>query len=196
MAVNDKQGAGTRATVGRGRRTPTGLDQLIDCINPHPQLSLPTARPSPDVVGEHVTPAAAPNKPTYLSQPQGLPVARLLEHSPRSEVHYTVTAMDAHGRLADRSPLRILGWLPEARVSLGAIRGVLIIGRRSDGPDTVTRQGHLQLSASIRHACRLQAGARLLVAAYPDRGLLAAYSGSALDAMVQAYHESLRSEAA
>jgi hypothetical protein len=109
-------------------------------------------------------------------------------------MYFTVTTIDNRGRLADRSPLRILGWLPLSRVSISTVKGKLIVVTRSDGPDSITRQGHLRLPAPIRHTCRLEPSAQLLVAAFPDRGLLAAYSGSALDAMVLAYHECLRSE--
>ena len=54
--------------------------------------------------------------------------------------------------------------------------------------EAVTGHGHLRLPASVQRACRLQPGDRLLVAAHPDAGLLAAYTPSALDQMVLAYH--------
>lgn len=126
--------------------------------------------------------------------PQELPVAELVDRAPRTATFYAVTTIDSRGRLADRSPLRVLGWPPFSRVSIGTVKGEMIIIRRCDGPDTITGQGHVRLPARIRHLCRLEPGGRLLVAAFPTRDLLAAYTNSALDAMLLAYHEALRAE--
>ncbi|MBE8525762.1 AbrB/MazE/SpoVT family DNA-binding domain-containing protein [Amycolatopsis sp. H6(2020)] len=105
-----------------------------------------------------------------------------------------MTTVDSRGRLADRSPLRVLGWPPMLRVSIGAVKGELIIIRRCDGPDTITGQGHVRLPARIRHRCRLEPGGRVLVVSFPTRDVLAVYTDSALDAMLLAYHEALRAE--
>jgi hypothetical protein len=110
-------------------------------------------------------------------------------------LYYAVTTIDDRGRLADRSPLRILGWLPESSISINVLQGAVIVVTRSRGPGTITRQGHVRLPASVRHSCRLAPGARLLVAACPDHDLLAAYRTSTLEAMLLAYHMSLRNEA-
>ncbi|MCO1575213.1 hypothetical protein M8C13_05495 [Crossiella sp. SN42] len=76
------------------------------------------------------------------------------------------------------------------------MRGLVIVVILRPGTTTaVTRQGHLRLPAAIRRACHLATGARLLVAAYPDLGLLAVYTPAAFGAMLLAYHTALHTGA-
>ncbi|WP_245589419.1 hypothetical protein [Amycolatopsis balhimycina] len=82
--------------------------------------------------------------PTAASPPR-LPVATLIERAPQTMAYYAVTTVDSRGRLADRSPLRVLGWSPLSRVSIETVKGELILIRRCDGPDTITGQGHVRL---------------------------------------------------
>jgi hypothetical protein len=81
-----------------------------------------------------------------------------------------------------------MGWEPGHPVAVTLAAGAIMVASRPDAREAVTRQGHLRLPASIRRACRLQPGERLLVAADPDAGLLVAYTPSALDQMILAYH--------
>jgi hypothetical protein len=60
----------------------------------------------------------------------------------------------------------------------------------------ITRQGHLRLSVSVRHACRLKAGDRLLLAASRKHNHLVAYTMAALDSMVLAYDAATPGQAA
>lgn len=196
MAEFNDQRITARETAGYQRRSPTPFDQLINETSPPPHLIVPTNLPQPAVTGEHESQSTASDASPPSRSTPGLPVPHLIDHSTQSTMRYVVTTVDCHGRLADRSPLRILGWRPHTQINLKAIRGVLIVATRSEGPHSVTSQGHLQLPAPIRHTCRLKPGARLLVTAFPDRDLLVAYSGSALDVMLRVYHESLRSVAA
>lgn len=99
-----------------------------------------------------------------------------------------VTSVDYHGRLGDRLPMRVMGWEPGHPVAVTLAAGAIMIASRPDAREAVTRQGHLRVPASIRRACRLQPGERLLVAAHPDAGLLVAYTTSALDQMVLTFH--------
>jgi hypothetical protein len=118
----------------------------------------------------------------------GLPVAQLRSPVRKSKAHYVVTSVDYHGRLGDRSPMRIMDWEPGHPVAVTLAAGAIMVASRPDAREAVTRQGHLRLPASIRRACRLQPGERLLVAAHPDAGLLMAYTTSALDQMVLTFH--------
>ncbi|MBB4679469.1 AbrB/MazE/SpoVT family DNA-binding domain-containing protein [Crossiella cryophila] len=126
----------------------------------------------------------------------GLPVAHLIT-PPRIQAPWcTVTSLDAGGRLADRAPLQHLEWPPETAVALTPVQGLMIVVTRQHGSTlAITRQGHLWLPASIRRACHLATGARLLVAVYPDLGLLAAYTPAALGEMLLAYHTALPTRA-
>ena len=132
--------------------------------------------------------AAAPTAEATGSEHLGLPVARLRPPTPASKARYVVTSIDAHGRLGDRSPVLLMGWQPGHPVAVTLATGAIMVVSRPGAHAAVTRQGHLRLPASIRSACRLQPGDRLLVAAHPDAGLLVAYTTSALDHMVLAYH--------
>lgn len=120
----------------------------------------------------------------------GLPLARLLPGGPRSSSYYVITTIDQRGRLADRSPLRVLRRPPDHRVTVSVATYVAVVAR-AGGSSAVTRQGHLRFPAAIRHACRLTAGDRLLVAAHPDRDVLLAYTMRFVDQMVLGYHAKL-----
>jgi hypothetical protein len=124
----------------------------------------------------------------------GLPLAQLSSPDRDSSAYYVVTTVDGRGRLGDRSPLRILQWPPGHPVAVSVIRGAVLVVPRPRAPVAITRQGHLRLPLSVRHACRLRAGDRLLLVACPDRSLLVAYTMSALDAMVLAHHSTVPGE--
>jgi hypothetical protein len=158
------------------------LEQLADGVRP----TLPERGAEPNSGGSAQVSSTPP--------PRALPLATLVERAPRTGAFHAVTTIDSRGRLADRSPLRALGWPPLSRVSINSINGELIVVRRCDGPDSVTSQGHLRLPARVRHVCRLERGERLLVAAFPACDLLTVYTGSALDAMLRAYHRALLDE--
>lgn len=170
-----------RRTTPDGRSF-TALEQLADGV----RTPLGRRGVEPKTGDPSQTPTAAPSP--------RLPVAALVDRAPQTTACYAVTAVDSRGRLADRSPLRVLGWPPLSRVSIGTFKGEMIIIRRCDGPDTITGQGHVRLPARIRHLCRLEPGCRVLVAAFPTCDVLAVYTVSALDAMLLAYHEALRAE--
>jgi hypothetical protein len=135
-------------------------------------------------------PGRQPSQPT-----RGLPLPRLTLPGPTSSAYYVITTMDGRGRLAVRSPLRILQWQPGLPIAVSVLHGAVVLIHR-DGPQTITRQGHLRLPVSIRHACRLKAGDRLLLAANPKRSLLVAYPMAALDSMILAYHATTPGQAA
>jgi hypothetical protein len=123
----------------------------------------------------------------------GLAVMPLLVYPPESDTHYVVTAVDARGRLADASPLRQLAWAPGTPVTLHVVRGQVVVVTRSSTPGryAITQQGHLRLPATVRHACRLRVGARVLVAAHPETGVLVVFTTRLLDGVLRVCYESL-----
>lgn len=125
---------------------------------------------------------------------RGLPVTPLLSYPPETSSHYVVTAVDARGRLADASPVRKLAWVPGTPVTLHVVRGQVVVATRSSsaaGRHTITRQGHLRLPATVRHACRLSAGARVLVVAHPETGVLVVFTTRVLDGVLRACYQGL-----
>lgn len=124
---------------------------------------------------------------------RGLPVTPLLSYPPETRDHYVVTALDARGRLADASPVRKVAWTPGTPVVLHVVRGQVVVatGSCTPGRHAVTRQGHLRLPATVRHACRLRAGARVLVAAQPETGVLVVFTMRAIDGVLRTCYEGL-----
>lgn len=148
----------------------------------------------PSSPGDHLVSMLTTAKSGMCPQSRGLPVAHLLPHVQGSSTYYVLTTVDDRGRLADRSPLRELGWQPGHSISTIVFQGIIIVVTCPDGPEIITRQGHLRLPTPVRLSCRLKAGTRLLVAASRNHDLLSVYTTSALDTMLLAYHASLRSE--
>lgn len=148
----------------------------------------------PDLLGDRLRSAlgldadTAPLAEPTPSERSGLPMPRLRSPARESTTHYAVTSIDLHGRFGDRSPIQVMGWGPGHPVAFSLTAGAIMVVSRPEASEAITRQGHLRLSASLRHASRLKPGDRLLVAAYPHAGLLVAYTAAALDQMVLAYH--------
>jgi hypothetical protein len=152
-------------------------------------------QPVPSSLG--AVPATQPNGSTgraldgaSRSHVRGLPVPTLTSAERPASGYYTVTAVDARGRLGDGSPLRLLRWLPAASLTFRVRPGVLLVTADPDGELAVTREGHLRLPADVRHALKLRAGDRLLLAAYPEGQHILAFTMPALESMTIAYQMS------
>jgi bifunctional DNA-binding transcriptional regulator/antitoxin component of YhaV-PrlF toxin-antitoxin module len=115
-------------------------------------------------------------------------VARLVGARERTTV-YGLTAVDGRGRVADRKVTRALGWLPGDPLSIRVTIGLIIVAAAADGPVAVSSQGRVHLPAAARHACRITAGDRVLLAAEPADGLLVVHPLAALDAMLAHVHD-------
>ena len=163
---------------------------------PDPQATRSRARNSADSFADMLLSALGHDADATQPRTRALPVARLVSPRPMSTAYYAVSAIDVWGRLADRSPLRVLQWRPGHPIAISVVHEAVVIVARPDGHESITGQGHLRLPAPVRHLLRLQAGDRLLLVACPDRGLLVAYPTSALDAMVLAHHSTGMGEAA
>src|SRR5262249_1283139 len=83
----------------------------------------------------------------------GLPLAPLALPTPTPSLYYTVTPVDARGRLADRSPIRALGWQPGQPITITLLQQAIVVTAQAGAADAITGQGHLRLPARIRHRC-------------------------------------------
>ncbi|GAB3581258.1 hypothetical protein GCM10027445_52970 [Amycolatopsis endophytica] len=130
--------------------------------------------------------AADPTADDFPSSrsPRPLPVAPVRAQPKTSGIYFTATPVDNRGRLADRSPLRVLGWAPKTQVTFTVRTDGVLVAARSPSPYTVTQQGHLRLPAAMRHALRLSPGVRVLVVVLPGSDHLAMYTAPALEALV------------
>lgn len=150
----------------------------------------PNAHAQTVPLGNEVVSAIIPARRRPLPRTPGLPIAPLATPEHDDSAHYALTAMDARGRLADRSAMRVLRWEPGQPIAVTVAPGALLVLPRPDGPEAITQQGHLRLPAAIRYALGLTPGDRLLVAAFPDRRFLVTYTIATLDTMILAYHRS------
>jgi hypothetical protein len=117
----------------------------------------------------------------------GLPLPRFPDKAGPSSTYYAISGIDRSGRLADRSALLDLDWLPGTPVAISVAGDVVVAEVRSTGPYRVAARGHLRLPAAVRHAAHIRAGDRVLLAADNDHGLLVIYSLTVLDAIVSDY---------
>ena len=122
-------------------------------------------------------------------QVTGLPLAPLPPPMPAPSLYCVLTPIDDRGRLADRSPIRAVGWSPGQPITISVVQEtVVVISPQPNGAESLTRQGHLRLPAPVRHICRLAAGDRLLVAAAPGPGVLMAYTMPLLESILFTHH--------
>jgi hypothetical protein len=117
-----------------------------------------------------------------------LPLSELWDTSSASGRYCTVTTVDSRGRLADRTPLRALGWGPGTSVRAAADPRGGVVTVRVGGETSISKHGHLCLPAPIRRSCRMRAGDRLLVLADLIDVVLLAYLPHAVDAMIAMFH--------
>ncbi len=97
-----------------------------------------------------------------------------------------MSTVDKSGRVADRSVVRLLGWLPGTRLEIRERAGVVVAEVAGDGVCRIDGRGHLILPLIVRRWCGLTAGDRLLLAADPAGGVLAGYPLAALDRLLGA----------
>jgi len=121
-------------------------------------------------------------------QVTGLPLAPLLAPIPAPSLWCALTPIDDRGRLANRSPIRVLGWLPGQPITISVVQETVVVSSGSNGAESITRQGHLRLPAHVRHLCRIIPGDRLLIAAAPGPGVLVGYTTASLESILLKHH--------
>jgi len=154
-----------------------------------------TGTPSYGSLVEHLASALASGETPARTAGVGLPLAPLPTTTSTPSLYYAVTPIDARGRLADRSPIRALGWPPGQPITITVTQQAIIVTAQAGGTESITRQGHLRLPARIRHSCHLNTGDRLLVATAPP-GVLVAYTTALLESMLLLHHTAASSNQA
>jgi bifunctional DNA-binding transcriptional regulator/antitoxin component of YhaV-PrlF toxin-antitoxin module len=120
--------------------------------------------------------------------PRRLPVAVAPEvPAVPDDVLYGFGRMDSSGRVADRAMTSALGWQPGDRLTLTAAAGVVIARRDPGGLVTMPAKPYLVIPAALRRRCGLRPGDRVLLAVFPDRDTLAAYSFAVVDQALRAH---------
>jgi hypothetical protein len=139
-------------------------------------------------IADQITAALCSAETEVCMQVTGLPLAPLLPPMPAPSLYCALTPIDDRGRLADRSPIRALGWPPGQPITISVLQETVVVSSQSTGAESITRQGHLRLPAHVRHLCRLTSGDRLLMAAAPGPGILMGYTMPSLESILLTHH--------
>ena len=95
--------------------------------------------------------------------------------------------MDESGRVADRAMTSMLGWQRGDRLTLTAAAGVVMARRDSGRMVTMPAKPYLVIPAALRRRCGLRPGDRVLLAVFPARDALPAYSFAVVDQALRAH---------
>ena len=120
------------------------------------------------------------------SPASGLPVPRVGRLQRITTAKYTVTTSDRHGRLADRSLLKAMGWAAGQNLTIrpGQAPDTIVIRAETAGPAALSSHGFLRLPSAVRYWCHIREGDRVLIAGYPDSGLVVVCTLATLDDMI------------
>jgi hypothetical protein len=103
-----------------------------------------------------------------------------------------MTTSAANGRLADSKISDALGWVSGVRLDVRQSTNLILVVTDEQGVFIINKLGRLHLPAVARNWCRLNAGDRLLLAAYPQGGLVVVHAPAAPDEVVdRVYAEAL-----
>jgi hypothetical protein len=117
-----------------------------------------------------------------------LPVAAVPEApAVPDDVVYGFGRMDESGRVADRAMIGALGWRRGDRLTVTAAAGVVMARRDPGGMVTMPAKPYLVIPAALRRRCGLRPGDRVLLAVFPARDALAAYSFAVVDQALRAH---------
>ena len=143
---------------------------------------------SPSAVVPPVIPSSLGDAPSWnqrgaLSARAPLPLVNLSTKRVGTTI-YGLCTLDAGGRIMDRSIMGALDWEPDKRLDIRVSRGLIAVFADSRGLFRVKTHRCVYLPVAARRWCDLMAGSRVLLAAYPEGGLLLVHPPAVLDDIV------------
>ncbi|GAA2779024.1 AbrB/MazE/SpoVT family DNA-binding domain-containing protein [Crossiella cryophila] len=97
---------------------------------------------------------------------------------------YRLSAVDCNGYVLNRAILTALTWPAGTRLSARMARSLLVLTADQAGAFAIGNQGDLWLPITVRRACGLVTGDRVLLAADPPLGRLVLVPPAELDRML------------
>jgi hypothetical protein len=127
---------------------------------------------------------AAEGSPLQVPQLAVAPIDESTAAAQEFASRCVVTTSDRAGRLADRSLVRYMGWARHTSVRFDVRGDVIVVFPATSSTSSITTQGHLRLPLAVRRRSRIDAGSRILVVAWPERGTLAMCTPDAVEEMI------------
>ena len=100
---------------------------------------------------------------------------------------YGTGRIDESGRVGDRAMTAVLDWQAGDRLTFTAAAGAVIARRDPVGLVIMPAKPYLVIPAALRRRCGLRPGDRVLLAVFPARDALAAYSFAVVDQALRAH---------
>jgi hypothetical protein len=101
---------------------------------------------------------------------------------------YALSVVDKSGRIADRSIVRMLGWVPGTRLDVHERAGLIVVYPAEDGVHCLSERAFLRLPLTTRRWCRIRAGDRVLVAVQAVSGVLVVHPLARLHSLLADVH--------
>jgi bifunctional DNA-binding transcriptional regulator/antitoxin component of YhaV-PrlF toxin-antitoxin module len=115
----------------------------------------------------------------------GLPVPALREPLGEPQIICFVSVLDSSGRIADRSPIRALGWAPGQRIEVRAVDGVVEVRASGVGTGLIAKNGRLRIPVAVRRLVRLTVGDRVLILVNRGGDALFGYTMDAVATLIR-----------
>ncbi|MFC3456430.1 hypothetical protein [Amycolatopsis speibonae] len=135
-------------------------------------------------------PSAARTRPS-LSAPVPLELPSLRTLGTAGGPRLSIAVLDAGGRLQDRGAVAALGWSTGDRLLITLVQTSVVIHRRADGVFVMPRKPYVCLPATVRRACGVATGARMLLVADAEHDTLVVHPESAVQALLRIFHATL-----
>lgn len=160
-------------------------DHAIDLDQPH----ITAAGHEPDPA-EDILRAVIPDvlESSIRSAPEPLPVAQLLSSRREGSISFALARVDHSGRAADRLVAAAAAWRPGEAIEVVTTSHAVVFRPHPNGLLKVTQSRRIALPAVVRHRFSIEAGDRILLAAFEEHRVVVAYPLATLDRALAAFH--------